>query len=166
MQLMRYRQSGSGFTAIEILITLAIISVILAIGVPTYSEHRKKVMNAECAKDLVMISQRLEKYHSFNYEYPEYLVDMGISMEDPWGNPIQYLNLSDIDPVSGAVQAGSKGPKPTPRKKQNLKPLNTDYDLFCVGPNGVYMPNISHKDSLDDVMRADDGAFLGLAADY
>ena len=166
MQRSRYRKSGSGFTAIEILIALAIISVILAIGLPTYSEHRKRVLIAEAAKDIVLISQRLEKYHSFNYRYPEYLDDMGLDMQDPWGNDYQYLNLADVDPDSGTVQAGGKGPKPTPRKKQNLKPLNTGYDLFSMGEDGVYMSNVSHKTSLDDIIRADDGAFVGAAADY
>lgn len=166
MQPARHRKRGSGFTTIEIMIALAIISVLLAIGLPTYTEHRKRVLIAEAAKDLVLISQRLEKYHSLNYRYPEYLADMGLSMEDPWGNPYQYLNLEDVDPDSGTVKTGGKGPKPTPRKKESLNPLNTGYDLFSMGEDGVYKANVSDGDSLDDVIRADDGGFVGAAADY
>lgn len=162
----RHRIRGSGFTTIEIMIALAIISVILAIGLPTYTEHRKRVLIAEAAKDIVLISQRLEKYHSFNYRYPEYLADMGLSMQDPWGNDYQYLNLEDVDPDSGTIKTGDKGPKPTPRKKKDLKPLNTGFDLFSTGEDGVYRDNVSAKQSLDDVIRADNGGYVGVAADY
>ncbi len=166
MQFRQYQRSGAGFTIIEILIALAILSVILAIGVPTYTEHQKRIDIAMCKKDIVLISQKLERYHSLNYKYPEYLADLGVNMQDPWGNDYQYLNLDDVDPVSGNVATGTKGPKPTPRKKKNLKPLNTDYDLFCMGENGTYAANVSAKESLDDVIRADDGAYIDYAADY
>ena len=166
MRFFRSQRSGAGFTTIEILMALAILSIILAIGIPTYSEHRKRVMIATAKKDIVLISQRLEKYQSLNYRYPEYLVDLGIDMQDPWGNDYQYLNLDDVDPESGVVKEGGKGPKPSARKKQNLKPLNTDYDLFSMGEDGEYSANVSAANSLDDIIRADDGGYIEYAADY
>ena len=133
---------------------------------PTYSEHRKRTLVAIAKKDIVLITQRLERFHALNYRYPEYLSDLGIDMQDPWGNNYEYLNLADVDPNSGIIREGSNGPKPQARKKRNLKPLNTDYDLFSRGEDGVYRANVSHGESLDDIIRADDGAFIEYAADY
>jgi general secretion pathway protein G len=45
-------------------------------------------------------------------------------------------------------------------------PLNTDYDLYSRGKDGKSQPSITNALSLDDVIRANDGAFLGLAAKY
>jgi general secretion pathway protein G len=52
------------------------------------------------------------------------------------------------------------------RKDQFLVPLNTDYDLYSRGKNGLSQSSIASAVSLDDVVRANDGAFLGLAAKY
>lgn len=52
------------------------------------------------------------------------------------------------------------------RKDRNLVPLNTDYDLFSAGPNGQWMPPITASVSRDDIIRADNGAYVGQASDY
>lgn len=52
------------------------------------------------------------------------------------------------------------------RKDRLLFPLNSDYDLFSVGPNGVSALSLGEKVSLDDVIRANDGNYFGLASKY
>lgn len=52
------------------------------------------------------------------------------------------------------------------RKDRFLFPLNSDYDLFSVGPNGISLAALTDLKSLDDVIRADDGQFFGRAKDY
>ncbi len=52
------------------------------------------------------------------------------------------------------------------RKDYFLVPLNTDYDLYSVGKDGNSRPPLSAPDSADDVIRANDGAYIGLAANY
>jgi general secretion pathway protein G len=44
--------------------------------------------------------------------------------------------------------------------------LNSDYDLYSVGKDGLTKPQITNKDSLDDVIRANDGRFIDLAANF
>jgi general secretion pathway protein G len=44
--------------------------------------------------------------------------------------------------------------------------LNTDYDLYSKGVDGLSKPKITDPDSLDDVVRGANGAFLGLARNY
>ena len=45
-------------------------------------------------------------------------------------------------------------------------PINSDYDLYSVGPDGDSSPQLHNAVSRDDVIRARDGAFVGLAEDF
>lgn len=52
------------------------------------------------------------------------------------------------------------------RKDRKLNPLNSDFDLYSLGKDGASKTQLTNKVSLDDTVRANDGAFVGLAADY
>jgi general secretion pathway protein G len=53
-----------------------------------------------------------------------------------------------------------------PRKDRFLVPLNTDFDLYSVGRDGESVPPLSAAKSRDDVVRAANGAFIGLASKF
>jgi len=52
------------------------------------------------------------------------------------------------------------------RKDRFLVPLNDDYDLYSMGQDGVSAPPITAKPSQDDILRASDGSYLGLASQF
>lgn len=52
------------------------------------------------------------------------------------------------------------------RRDRFMFPLNSDYDLFSLGPDSATAVGLGHTMSLDDVIRASDGAYFGTAADY
>ena len=54
----------------------------------------------------------------------------------------------------------------TKRRDRFLFPLNTDFDLFSLGPNRAMAPSIGQALSLDDVIRANNGGYFGLASKY
>ncbi len=160
-----------GFTMIETLIALAIVGILMAVAFPSYRSYQKSTLVAQCKADLSDIAMRLEKFKAFNYAYPWDLSELGSVPSDPWGNDYLYLELSNVNDKNGKVKQDLngnkiKGKKPKARKKKNLKPLNSDYDLFSTGEDGLYRANLSAAESLDDCIRADDGAFIGLAGDY
>ena len=70
-------------------------------------------------------------------------------------NNYQYLNIRSAGPGLGAV-----------RKDGNLNPLNTDFDLYSTGKDGRSKSPLTAKHSRDDIVRANNGAFFGLAEDY
>jgi general secretion pathway protein G len=74
---------------------------------------------------------------------------------DPWGNEYQYLNIR----AAGGGVGGF-------RKDGNLNPLNTDFDLYSMGADGSSAGPLSAKKSRDDIVRANNGAFIGLGEDY
>jgi general secretion pathway protein G len=45
-------------------------------------------------------------------------------------------------------------------------PINTDYDLYSMGKDGKSQPPLTAKDSRDDIIRANDGAYIGPAEGY
>jgi len=65
----------------------------------------------------------------------------------------------------GAAGAGA-GTAGQARKDRNLVPINSDFDLYSVGRDGQSAPALTAKVSQDDVVRANNGGFVGLARDY
>jgi general secretion pathway protein G len=54
----------------------------------------------------------------------------------------------------------------TRRRDRYMFPLNTDYDLFSLGPDGRTSVSLGESVGLDDVIRANNGGYFGLAANY
>jgi general secretion pathway protein G len=52
------------------------------------------------------------------------------------------------------------------RKDKNLHPLNTDFDLYSLGPDGESRLPLTAGPSRDDILRANNGAFIGRAENY
>jgi general secretion pathway protein G len=44
-------------------------------------------------------------------------------------------------------------------------PVNTDYDLYSLGKDGLSKPQFKFKDSFDDVVRAYEGRYVGLVSE-
>ena len=53
-----------------------------------------------------------------------------------------------------------------PSSGRFLVPLNSDYDLYSMGKDGVSSPPITAKPSQDDVIRASNGSYVGLASNF
>ena len=144
----------SGFTLIEILIAIAIIGTLAAIAVPSYMSYRENARITAAISDIKTIEAKIERFWFNNKTFPDQLSDLkGGPFEDPWGNPYAYL------PVEGA----SIGQL---RKDHNMVPVNSDYDLYSKGKDGQSATPFTSNNSQDDIVRARDGAFVGLVSDY
>jgi len=149
-------KSSLAFTLIEMLIVLIIISALYLIAVPSYREYIRRAEILTTITDIQLIEQAIERYLvTSNGALPNSLADVGMGgLKDPWGNTYRYLNIT-IKKNNGKV-----------RKDKNLHPLNSDYDLYSMGADGKSASPLTAKISQDDIIRASDGAFIGLAADY
>lgn len=150
---------SNGFTLLELLIVLAIIGVLSGIAVPFYNSFIDESKNTTAISDITTIQSSIERFYSNNFSYPTALTDIanlphnGI---DPWGNAYVYLNIKD----------GGPGVKGDVRKDKKLNPINTLYDLYSKGKDGVSKKQLDNKDSVDDIVMARDGSFIGLSSDF
>jgi general secretion pathway protein G len=52
------------------------------------------------------------------------------------------------------------------RKDGEFVPLNTDFDLYSLGPDGMSALSLPAAPSRDDIVRAANGAYIGVASNY
>ncbi len=146
----------SGFTLIEIFLALAAVTIMAAIAIPSYQSTINKARNGQAIKDIYHIDIMLERYRSVNqYQLPPDLASLGAPIPlDPWGNAYVYLN----------IEAGAS--KGKVRKDKRLNPLNSDYDLYSLGADGRTALPLTAAKAQDDIVRAGNGSFVGLASDH
>ncbi|MFO1372142.1 MAG: prepilin-type N-terminal cleavage/methylation domain-containing protein [Candidatus Competibacteraceae bacterium] len=145
-----------GFTLAELLLALVIVGILATIAANSYSEYIDRVKITQAKSDILLIESVIERFYTVNFRYPESLSELTgqIPLLDPWKNPYQYLNITT-----------TKG-KGKVRKDHNLVPLNTDYDLYSMGKDGQSVSPLTAKASRDDIVRANNGGFIGLASEY
>lgn len=146
--------SARGFTLIEAMITVLLVGILVAIALPAYGRYSDRAKMVKAIADIGAVSLQIE-LHSENFRaLPANLTFPGSAIPlDPWGRPYVYYN----------VVANGHGHA---RKDHALNPINTDYDLYSLGPDGKTKPQITQKDSLDDIIRASNGRFIGAATSF
>ena len=146
---------GRGFTLIELLLIVAIVAVLAAIALPSYAKYQERVQTTKVILEIGSIASLIERHALDNRVHPASLADVSAdNMKDPWGNPYQYVSHDD-----------KKG-KGKWRKDHNIVPINSDFDLWSNGKDGNSSPPLTAKGSRDDIVRANNGRFVGPAAEF
>lgn len=144
-----------GFTLVEMVIVLAIAALVLWIVIPAAQAFLDRSRVAQAVVDIGEMSSKIRQQMKSRGVLPDSLEDAGFTGRvDPWGRPYQYVNLADS---KGNGQA---------RKDKSFNPLNSDFDLYCIGADGQTSAQITNALARDDIIRARDGAFIGLASDF
>ena len=151
-------RTGSGFTLIELLIVVAIIGVLAAMAAVKYETYIERVRVARSILDIKSIQTEIDGMAGDGGRLPTDLASVGLARNDPWGFPYRYTRLRDDRgrPINARLA----------RKDRFLVPLNDDYDLFSVGKDGATNTRLTASVSRDDVVRANNGAFIGRADRY
>ena len=140
---------------LEVVLVVGIGAVLAAIAIPSYERYVERTRVAQAVIDIGGISSAISRYEADNREFPDALSDVGAGgMRDPWGSPYQYVNHDE------------KASRGQWRRDKNIVPINTDFDVFSLGKDRQSKPQLTFKTSRDDVVRANNGRFIGLASEY
>jgi general secretion pathway protein G len=150
-------RKSQGYGLLELMVTLVIVSLLVSVALPGYDTFAQRAKVAAAIGDIGEISLAVEQFRLRNDDrIPLALDELGIPIDlDPWGRPYEYLNIPAAGPGKGGL-----------RKDGKLNPLNTDFDLYSRGRDGDSKGPLSAKASRDDIVRANNGAFIGLGQDY
>jgi general secretion pathway protein G len=147
--------AARGFSLVEMIIVVAIGGILVAIVVPAVQGYMEKGRVAQAVLEIGDMSTAIRKKAKSTGTLPDSLDAAGFGGRvDPWGHPYEFFNL-----------VSSKG-NGTARKDKKLAPLNSDFDLYSVGSDGQTAASLVNAKSRDDVVRARDGGFVGLASDF
>jgi general secretion pathway protein G len=151
---LQYR-GRKGFSLLELMMVIAIIGTLAAIAIPNYISYRDRADYIATIQIMRTIEKQILVFNLENGRFPDSLAEAGLDhLRDRWGNPFGYLNIET-----------SKG-HALQRKNRNLVPINKDFDLYSMGPDGKSKSPLTARVSRDDIVRANNGAFLGKASNY
>ncbi|KJS31967.1 MAG: hypothetical protein VR64_10205 [Desulfatitalea sp. BRH_c12] len=144
----------TGFTLIELMIVTAILATLAAIAVPMISEYARRARTARAIQEIRLLQGEITAFEIEAGGPPADLSEIDrTGLKDPWGHPYQYQRLDLV-------------PKGRWRKDKFLVPINSTYDLWSMGPDGESAAPLTAKKSQDDIIRANDGSFVGRASSY
>lgn len=151
------KHRNRAFTVIEFAIVVVVASMVFGVVTPAITHHVDQVKSKEVQEVILDMTQDIEDFIVQNGRLPDSLDEVyGEIPLDQWGNPYQYLRID-----GGSVKGKGKL-----RKDKNLVPINSDYDLYSMGPDGKTVAPLTAKASQDDIVRGRNGGFIGSAADY
>jgi len=143
---------------VELLLVVAIISTLLTVAIPGTSNMLYKAKVSRACAEISIMSQKLTDYLIDYGTLPETLEELDFpTITDPWGNPYEYLVI--LGKSKNEIQGKW-------RKDRFLVPLNYDFDLYSMGRDGKSVAPLTAKDSHDDIVRANNGDYIGLASKY
>jgi len=137
------------------MLVVAITGTLASIATPYYLGYIELARVNRAMSEIMGIDIGVTTFMSENGRFPNTLIEAGLGNPmDPWGNPYVYY---PIDNVPSKVKI---------RKNKSLHPVSTDFDLYSMGKDGKSVAPFTAQVSQDDIVRANNGAFVGLVANY
>jgi general secretion pathway protein G len=141
-------------TLLELMVVIAIVSLLAVIAVPSYTAQMDKVRTGRAIAEVGALQVAIDRYELAHGALPARLADLPTPTPlDPWGQPYEYLNFS----IAGNAKQ---------RKDGALHPINTTYDLYSIGPNHQTKDSLRSKEGREDIVRGRDGNFIGKGEDF
>ena len=137
----------------DVLALFAALSLLSSLAIPAFNGYVERSRVARAVSDIGTLSLQLYRWQRETNSLPTSLAEAGLGGDDPWGRPYVYRRAADVS-------------QRQLRKDGELVPLNSDFDLYSLGPDGVSALALPAAPSHDDVVRAGNGAYIGLAVNY
>lgn len=151
-------KDNSGFTFLELLIAMTIVATLATLAFSGFAQFKELARIARCCEEIRSLEREIAAYATEKGDLPPNLAALSrLDLKDPWGNPYHYY------PAALPVDPSNAGPN---NRIDASGTINTDFDLYSLGPTGAFTQSIVPDESQDDVIRGNDGGFVGQAKDY
>ncbi len=95
----------AGFTLVELMVTVAIATILAVIAIPAYTSQVQKSRRTEARTALLDLAQREERYMSTNSAYTNSPANLGYSGSWPIVVGNQYYQITVTTPTATTFQA-------------------------------------------------------------
>jgi prepilin-type N-terminal cleavage/methylation domain-containing protein len=162
-----WNQRSQGFTLVELVVVMGVLAILTLMGTGAYSHFINRAKNTRAIAEIRLLEKEILEFWQTNDRLPDSLAELDHAVIlDPWKTPYQYINFD--------TTAGWEDMRRVTKKKDNGKgkgkgqsaALNEDFDLFSMGEDRMSAPDLDDGSSLDDIVRAGDGRYTGLASEY
>ena len=128
------RKNHKGFTMIELMIVVAIVGILAAIAYPAYQEQVRQSRRADCAGELTLLANAMERWFTLNGSYPATVAAMNFPANCPIdGGTVSYtFSIPARTATTFTVQATPTGPQ-TSDKCGNLTLTHTGQQGVSTG---------------------------------
>lgn len=101
------RTRARGFTLIEVMIVVAIVSVLAAVALPAYARHTQRAARVNAQAVMMETAQFMERYFSANNTYVDAGLVSTVVPKGATGTAIRYNLTFSVTPTASAytVQA-------------------------------------------------------------
>lgn len=141
-----------GYSILELMAAVAFLGALATFAIPAFTGYAERARSSQAIGDIGRVTVELHRWRTNNNgAFPDTLAVAGIAMNpDPWGNAYVYEDIA----TAGSVRTHSGAP------------VNTEFDLYSRGPDGSTSVSLTASSSLDDIVLARDGAYVGKAENY
>ena len=123
------RKLQTGFTLVELIIVVAIISILASIAIPAYNGYVETSKRSDAQASLMALAIAQEKYRASNPTYTTVITDLnGVSSASESG----YYTLA-VTAASGATFTATATPDGWTDSNGNCSPMSINQD----GPSGT-----------------------------
>lgn len=148
-------QAPGGYSFIELLVVIALLVTVIGTGIPLYAAYIEQARITKATEEISALQKEIQMYKLSKKVLPGRLSDIRNSdLVDPYGAPYQYHNFTNAHE------------KKKRRKDRFLVPLNKEYDLYSMGKDGKSQPPLTAKESYDDIVRANNGIYIGPVSQF
>jgi general secretion pathway protein G len=147
--------NNKGYTLVELALVVVIIGILAAVSIPSYIKYVNNTKTSRAMGEIRTLNNEINAYYIDNGKYPDNWSELRSRvLNDPWHRPYVYYNFAAVAPLPPAASGKLKDPL-------NIS-LNTDFDLYSLGPDGVTAEVGGVTATDDDIARSNDGVYVGL----
>ena len=113
------RRLSGGFSLIEIMITLAVIAILAAVALPSYSTYIQRSARADARSVLLQASQFMQRFYAMHNAYDVTAANVSVAlpaalMQSPASGAARFrISLANVDGVGYTLQAVPEGASAT-----------------------------------------------------